>query len=162
MRHIIFFLISIFIITGCKNSTENEVAGDFSAKNIETLSITTPQEPWNEKDLMNPEILANMLLDETLNPKYVLSIGFENVIKNSVDLGPANNPAKLDELRSYLAKLPKDAEIILYCGCCPFKDCPNIRPAMRLAKEMNFENAKLLDIENNIRVDWIDHGYPIN
>lgn len=157
MKYISLVLFLILLFPGCKNS-EKENLEPTSTSNTAIES----NEPWDEEDLLDPEKLANWMSEEKINPKRIISIGFENVIQNSVDLGPANNPAKLDELRAYLEKIPKDSEIILYCGCCPFKDCPNIRPAMKLAKEMNLERAKLLNIENNIRTDWIDHGYPIN
>jgi len=26
---------------------------------------------------------------------------------------------------------------------------------------MEFKNQKLLDLPRNIKVDWIDHGYPV-
>lgn len=162
MKYLTLILIPVLLFFGCNNSNKEEAKAVNSSPTSETISKTTSQEPWSESDLMAPETLANMILEDAINPKYIISIGFENVIKNSVDLGPANNPVKLQEFRSYLEKLPKDAELVLYCGCCPFKDCPNIRPAMRLAKEMNFTNVNLLDIENNIRIDWIDLGYPVN
>jgi hypothetical protein len=60
-----------------------------------------------------------------------------------------------------LEKLPKDASIVVYCGCCPYRSCPNVRPAFNLLNSMGFKNHKLLDLPQNIKVDWIDHGYPV-
>ncbi len=43
---------------------------------------------------------------------------------------------------------------------CTIANCPNIRPAFSLLNEMKFTNHKLLDIPKNIKVDWIDKGFP--
>jgi hypothetical protein len=50
----------------------------------------------------------------------------------------------------------------VYCGCCPYKNCPNARPAIALLKSMKFTNYHLLDLPTNIRTDWIARGYPVN
>jgi thiosulfate/3-mercaptopyruvate sulfurtransferase len=65
-------------------------------------------------------------------------------------------------LREIVSKYPKDADIVIYCGCCPFKDCPNIRPAFNLLKEMNYTNTKLLNLPHNLKTDWADKGYPMS
>jgi len=64
-------------------------------------------------------------------------------------------------LQQQLAKLPKDKEIVIYCGCCPFSRCPNARPAFALLQKLKFKNAKLLNLPNNLKVDWINKGYPL-
>jgi len=65
-------------------------------------------------------------------------------------------------LKQELDKLPRDANVVVYCGCCPFAVCPNIRPAFALLNEMKFKNQKLLNLPKNIKVDWIDHDYPVS
>jgi hypothetical protein len=83
------------------------------------------------------------------------------MIKNSIDIGPAKEKANLEKFKKELGKLPKDASIVIYCGCCPFDHCPNIRPAFTLLNDMKFTNQKLLNIPHNIKVDWKDHNYPV-
>jgi thiosulfate/3-mercaptopyruvate sulfurtransferase len=68
----------------------------------------------------------------------------------------------LQKLKDSLAGLPKESEIIIYCGCCPFERCPNVRPAIQVLKDLNFTNYKLLNLPHNIKIDWIDKGYPSN
>jgi len=75
-------------------------------------------------------------------------------------LGPANKPEGLTALKNYLAKLPRTRQIVIYCGCCPWNDCPNIRPAFRTLKEMGFVNFKVLDIPERLGDDWTAKGYP--
>ena len=117
-------------------------------------------EPWTQDQLIEPSELARILKDTTEKQPITLDIGFFGGIKNSVRIGPAREKQNLDKLRDFLNRTPKDAEIVIYCGCCPFKDCPNIRPAFSLLKEMNFTNAKLLDLPHNLKSDWSDKGYP--
>ena len=101
-----------------------------------------------------------------MNPKetqpIVFCVGPGALIKGSIDAGPARDSSNLAKLRQQLNLLPKDAKIVIYCGCCPFEHCPNIRPAFTLLNEMKFTNQKLLNLEHNLRVDWINQGYPIN
>ena len=56
--------------------------------------------------------------------------------------------------------IPKDTKVVVYCGCCPFEHCPNVRPAIDVLKEMKFTNYYLLNLSHNLKTDWIDKGYP--
>jgi thiosulfate/3-mercaptopyruvate sulfurtransferase len=67
----------------------------------------------------------------------------------------------LQLLRDAVAKLPHDREIVIYCGCCPWDHCPNIKPAMELLKGMGFTHVKAMYVANNFKADWIDRGYPV-
>ena len=73
-----------------------------------------------------------------------------------------NDAEGVSNLKKELAKLPKDKEVVIYCGCCPFAHCPNVRPAIAALKELKFTNYYLLNLPNNIRTDWINKGYPTN
>lgn len=119
------------------------------------------QEPWTEQQLMQPSVLADKLKAGNTKNTVIYNIGPSGKIKGSVDIGPAQDAESMDLLKSKLAKLPKNTEVVLYCGCCPFRNCPNIRPAFNLLNDMKFANAKLLDIPKNLKVDWIDKGYPM-
>jgi hypothetical protein len=57
------------------------------------------------------------------------------IIKNSIDIGSAVEKDNLKKMEQDLGKLSKDANIVIYCGCCPFNKCPNIRPAFTLLNE---------------------------
>ena len=121
----------------------------------------TKQEPWSSSQLMPPKQLADRIQQaKTLMP-LIVNIGPQAVIKGSVDIGPADEKANLKKLETLLSKEDKNREVVLYCGCCPFDRCPNIRPAFSQIKKMGFKNAKLLDIPKNIKTDWIDKDYPV-
>jgi thiosulfate/3-mercaptopyruvate sulfurtransferase len=119
-------------------------------------------EPWRSDQLMDPGELARIISDPLAHQPVLLSIGPAAVIKNSIDIGPTQDKANLEKLRVELDKLSRTSDVVIYCGCCPFKNCPNVRPAFSLMNEMKFERHKLLNLSRNIKVDWIDKGYPVN
>jgi thiosulfate/3-mercaptopyruvate sulfurtransferase len=117
-------------------------------------------EPWTSKQLMAPADLASILNNPNAQRPIIYSVGPGALIKGSIDLGPASEKENLEKLKQALSRLPKNADIVVYCGCCPFERCPNIRPAFNLLNEMKFSHAKLLNLEHNIRTDWVSKGYP--
>ena len=119
-------------------------------------------DPWTQQQLLAPADLAKTLNNPKSAQPIVFSIGMQAIIKGSIDIGPAMVADNLNVLKQKLGKLPKNAQIVVYCGCCPFSRCPNIRPAMDLLKNMQFTNYKLLNLPQNVKVDWIDKGYPMS
>lgn len=117
-------------------------------------------EPWRQDQLMATNVLAAKIKSKQTAGLVILSIGPDAIIEGSVDIGPTQEEANLAKLRNYLEQIPKDKKVILYCGCCPFDKCPNIRPAFSMLNKMAFKNAELLNIPKNIKVDWIDKDYP--
>lgn len=144
MNKIIIILISIFALyaNGCNKSDSTG-------------------EPWTKDQLMEPSVPAQMLNDPYAKVPLILDIGSFGGIKNSVRIGAAREKANVEKLRQFLSNQPKDADIVIYCGCCPFADCPNIRPAFNVLNDMGFTNAKLLNLPRNLKTDWSDKGYPM-
>jgi thiosulfate/3-mercaptopyruvate sulfurtransferase len=124
-------------------------------------SSSNQKEAWTQSQLLEPADLAKTLNNTQASQPYVFCIGPQAVIKGSIDIGSTREQENLDAFRERLNKLPKDANIVIYCGCCPFDKCPNIRPAFELLNKMQFKNQKLLNLPRNVKVDWIDHGYPV-
>ena len=119
-------------------------------------------EPWTPQQLLAPADLAKTLNNPKSPQPVIFSIGMQAIVKGSIDIGPVMMKENLNLLKQKLEKLPKNSQIVVYCGCCPFSRCPNIRPAMELLKSMQFSNYKLLNLPQNVKVDWIDKGYPMN
>ena len=122
----------------------------------------TQTEPWTPEQLMQPETLAAITNDSATTKPLIISVGPVDLIKGAIKTGPAKEKGNLKELKELLAKEDKKRSIVIYCGCCPFKDCPNIRPAFSLLTEMKFTNHKLLNLPHNLKMDWINQGYPMN
>ncbi len=119
-------------------------------------------EPWTQQQLLAPADLAKTLNNPKAPQPIIFSIGMQAIVKGSIDIGPVMMKENLNLLKQKLEKLPKNSQIVVYCGCCPFSRCPNVRPAMELLKSMQFSNYKLLNLPQNVKVDWIDKGYPMN
>jgi thiosulfate/3-mercaptopyruvate sulfurtransferase len=133
-----------------------------AAISLSSFGQNTKNEPWTENQLMPPTELATIIKDKNAQQPIVFSIGPGAIIKGSIDIGPAKEKENLRKLEEKLSKLAKDTNIVIYCGCCPFEHCPNIRPAFELLNKMKFTNHKLLSLQKNIKVDWINKGYPVS
>lgn len=118
-------------------------------------------DPWTASQLLAPAELNKTLSNPKAPKTYIYSIGYQAVIKNSIDIGAGGDKENQKKLKQQLSKLPKDANIVIYCGCCPFDRCPNVRPVFNMLNEMGFKNHKLLNLPKNIKVDWIDKGYSV-
>ena len=122
-------------------------------------------DPWKDSDLIEPQALAARISGSGLKPK-ILYVGFPILyrgahISGAELAGPASKPEGLELLKQTAAKLPRSQELIIYCGCCPWDHCPNVRPAFRLLHEMGFTRLKLVTIPTNMSTDWITKGYPV-
>jgi len=126
------------------------------------ISAQQNRDPWNIGELMEPSVLASRISQEKANNMLILAVGPDAVIKGSIDIGDTHDQSNLKKLKNYLKNVPKDKEVVIYCGCCPFDRCPNVRPAFRALKEMGFKNPKLLNLSKNIKVNWLDKNYPSN
>lgn len=118
-------------------------------------------EPWRPDQLMEPKDLAAVITSATASKPLIICVGPAGQIKDAVYAGPAHENESFGKLKELLSKEKKDRQIVIYCGCCPFERCPNIRPAFKLLNEMKFTNQKLLNLPNNLKMDWINKGYPM-
>lgn len=137
---------------------------------IQPLAAQQGPENWTAEQLMEPAALAAMFNDSraqrmpviiAVNPDGMYGLPYEGGIKNALWFGAAEKEENLEKLKSYLQGIDRDVDIVLYCGCCPFRMCPNIRPAFGMLSEMGFTNHKLLNLPQNIKENWIDKGYPM-
>jgi thiosulfate/3-mercaptopyruvate sulfurtransferase len=119
-------------------------------------------EPWAPNQLLAPADLAALINHPGKKQVVIFSVGPGALIKGSRDMGPAHEKENLEKLKQALGSLQKDRYIVIYCGCCPFEHCPNIRPAFILLNQMKFSDAHLLNLENNIKTDWVAKGFPTN
>ena len=120
-------------------------------------------DPWSKSDLMEPASLAQEI--QSAKPPQVLCVAFPVLyrsrhILHAVDAGPGAKPEGLEALKKAAAALPKSADIVIYCGCCPMVKCPNIRPAYRTLREMGFTHIRVLDIRTNMHEDWYNKDFP--
>lgn len=122
-------------------------------------------DPWPASDLMEPAHLAALLGSRKPRPT-ILCVAFpvlyrQRHIVGAAYAGPGNKAEGIAALKTAVASLPKDSEIVLYCGCCPMVKCPNIRPAYSALKDSGFTNVHALHIPQNFHTDWAEKGYPV-
>jgi thiosulfate/3-mercaptopyruvate sulfurtransferase len=115
--------------------------------------------------LMQPAELAGML-DTAGQRPLILQVGShvlfaEAHIPGAEYAGPGGQEAGLQALRDRVRNMSRDQFIVIYCGCCPWVKCPNIKPAYRELQSLGFTGVKVLYIANNFGTDWVAKGYPI-
>jgi thiosulfate/3-mercaptopyruvate sulfurtransferase len=114
-----------------------------------------------EQRISSEQLAARM---KEANP-LVIQAGFAVLyrgahIAGSVYAGPGSKPEGIEALKKLVAKEPRDREIVIYCGCCPWEKCPNITPAFAALHDMVFTRVSALYIPENLAKDWIDKGLP--
>jgi thiosulfate/3-mercaptopyruvate sulfurtransferase len=120
-------------------------------------------EPWTDSELIKPADLAKQIEAGAAPPIVCVAFPFlyrQRHIRGAKYAGPGDKPEGIKDLEALAATLSKDSEVVVYCGCCPMKDCPNIRPAYDTLKRMGFKRVRVLNIPNNMHNDWITKGYP--
>jgi hypothetical protein len=122
--------------------------------------------PWTPALVIHAEDLSRIVSDKKAEQPQIFQVGFETMFKTqhvpgSIYAGPGRNEAGLELLKKAVAGVPKDRMIVLYCGCCPWDHCPNMKPAFKLLHELGYAKVKVVEIPNNFGADWVDKGYPV-
>lgn len=116
--------------------------------------------------IIEPEELARILGSKSSEKPLVFQTGFRFLFKEAhipgaEYLGPSSKEEGLKQLRERVAKLPRGRFIVLYCGCCPWIRCPNVKPAYDALHDMGFTQVKVLRLKENFGTDWAAKGYPV-
>lgn len=127
------------------------------------LSQQAP-DPWPKSDVVEPAALAETLRSSARQPT-ILCVAFPVLyrskhIPHAIFAGQGSKPEGIEELAKAVASLPKDSDIVLYCGCCPMEKCPNIRPAYQALKKLGYTKVRVLEIPTNMAADWYTKDYP--
>jgi len=116
--------------------------------------------------LISPDELAKILQSSKGEKPLMIQVGSHVLysqahIPSSEYIGPASTEDGLQRLRKRVEPLPRNRFIIIYCGCCPWSHCPNVKPADDALRALGFTNVKSLYIANNFGADWVEKGYPV-
>jgi thiosulfate/3-mercaptopyruvate sulfurtransferase len=130
------------------------------------LGAADSSNPWTRSELVTAAQLNRQLPAVKAGKIILIHVGFlvlynQGHIPGSQYAGPGAKPEGVQALRKLVERLPHNQEIVIYCGCCPWEECPNIRPAFRALKQMGFSNLKVLDIPQSLGTDWAAKGYPL-
>lgn len=123
-------------------------------------------DPWSNAQVVEPAALAAQLASAQGGKPLLLHVGFRvlyraGAIPGSRYIGPGSEDAGLAALEAAVKDEPRDREIVLYCGCCPWDHCPNMRPAFKALADRGFTNVRALYVPHNLDTDWAGKGYPI-
>ena len=121
-------------------------------------------DPWEQSQTVVPADLVKELGD-TKSAPVIVFVGFQRLftaghIHGAQFHGSGGSAEGLGQLKTWAATLPRTANVVLYCGCCPMEKCPNIRPAFSAFRELGFKNLRVLMLPNDFAADWADKGYP--
>lgn len=116
--------------------------------------------------VIHADELAGIVQSPTGVKPLLLQVGsrvlFEQAhIPGSEYIGQASTPEGLQRLRERLRPVARGQFIVIYCGCCPWSRCPNLKPAFDALHELGFTNYKALYIADNFGADWVQKGYPV-
>lgn len=117
-------------------------------------------------NVVSPAALVQVLQSPDQPKPVILNVGpsllyMQAHIPGAEYIGAASTSQGMQALRARVKTLPHDSYIVLYCGCCPWEHCPNVRPAFSELHKLGFSNVKVLFIANNFGSDWVDKGYPV-
>ncbi len=118
-----------------------------------------------DSQLLKPNELVQLLQSSAGEKPLVIQVGSHVLytqahIPGAEYIGPASSESGLQSLRKRVESLPRNKFIVIYCGCCPWSHCPNIKPADDALRAMGFSNVKALYIADNFGANWVDKGYP--
>jgi thiosulfate/3-mercaptopyruvate sulfurtransferase len=116
--------------------------------------------------LIKPEELVKILQSSKGEKPLMIQVGSHVLyqqahIPGSEYIGPASSESGLQQMRKRVEPLPRNKFIVIYCGCCPWSHCPNVKPADDALRAMGFTNVRVLHVANNFGTDWVDKGYPV-
>jgi len=122
--------------------------------------------PWKNSQVVEPAELAKIVSGRSGGKPVVVCVGFEFLFKGAhvpgaQFAGPASEAEGMAALKKWAASIPRNREVILYCGCCPLPECPNARPAFKALTAMGFKDLKVLDLPDNFQKNWVGKGYPV-
>ena len=134
----------------------------------ERRGITVVLQPKAERvePGLQPAQLAKELTDKSSSLPTVLFVGFRSLyvgghVPDAAFHGTASTEQGVAELKAWAATLPRSADLVIYCGCCPFDKCPNIRPAYNALRSMGLKKLRVLVIPTSFATDWAGKGYPL-
>jgi hypothetical protein len=122
-------------------------------------------EPWTSADVVQPGDLAGEITEKKAGGPTILYVGFRTLyagghIAGAVFHGTGSTEAGMAEIKKWAESLPRGTNLVIYCGCCPFDKCPNIRPAFATLRAMGFTHLRVLALANSFNADWFEEGFP--
>jgi hypothetical protein len=131
---------------------------------VSSSLLLAGSDPWTKEQTVQPADLAKEL-EQSKTPPTVIFVGFKRLytaghIRGAQYHGTAGSEEGLKELTAWATALPRTANLVIYCGCCPLERCPNIRPAFKALQDLGFKKLRVLLLPNDFATDWAEKGLP--
>ena len=124
-------------------------------------------DPWSKAQILQPaDLRVELEKVKGESAPTIVYVGFRTLfegghIPGASFHGTSSKEEGLAELKKSVGELPRTTNLVIYCGCCPFDHCPNIRPAYTALKEMGFSHVRVLVLPTSFAADWVEKGYPM-
>lgn len=159
---------SRILFFGCLLATAGiacRVAADAAARGQSSES-SRASDRWTAEQTVQPAALVKELAGPPADRPKVVCVGFQTLyegahVPGASFHGPAMKAEGLDELKKWARLLPRSADVVIYCGCCPLTHCPNVRPAFTALRQMGFTHVRLLLLPQDFAHDWVAAGHPV-
>jgi thiosulfate/3-mercaptopyruvate sulfurtransferase len=125
------------------------------------LMSYSQQNLWKKEQLMDTKELADKINAKAKDLPLIFNVGPMEAIKTAVNIGLGTSVTAMEKLKSTLSMENKNRVVVVYCGCCSYANCPNIKPAYDALIKGGFKNAKVLDLPEGVKPDWVAKGYPM-
>ncbi|MDB4901218.1 MAG: hypothetical protein JWQ63_499 [Mucilaginibacter sp.] len=155
MKNFLIILLTIFLINSLSVIVCKAQTSPVTMPSLEKIN------PWTENQLIEPAELAALINSSKSDMPVIFNIGAVEDIKGAKHIGAVSSAENMEKFKYELNLLQHNTEIIIYCGCCPFSKCPNIRPAFLELQKIGFTNIKLLNLPTNLKTNWTAKGYPL-
>jgi thiosulfate/3-mercaptopyruvate sulfurtransferase len=152
---LLYGLLLLLIVAGATGAT----------RSLRAAAEDSPSDPWTAAQTVQPADLAKELTDAKAADKPTVVCVAPHVlyegghVPGALFHGPGSSPQGIDDLKKWAQPLPRSANIVVYCGCCPLDHCPNLRPAFAALRDMGFTHVRALLIPTNFFTDWVKPGY---
>ena len=121
----------------------------------------TQAQTWKKEQIMPTAELSEKIKTAAKDVPVVFNVGPMENIKGAVFVGRATSATFPDQLKRELNMVPKTRTVVVYCGCCSFSSCPNLKPAYDAVVALGYKNARVLDLPEGIKPDWVAKKYPM-
>ncbi len=123
-------------------------------------------ELWKNSQVVRPPDLAKELSDPKGKKPFIVCVGFRTLyrsahIPGASFHGPGASMEGLEDLKKWAQNVPRGQPVVIYCGCCPWNRCPNVRPAFQALRQMGFTRLRVLSIDTDFATDWVEKGFPV-
>lgn len=161
------FAIPFFLATVCAMTMSSKLSDSRLGLSRKSVPSDEQAAPWTASETIDAATLAKSIENpKPENRPTIVCVGFHTLfegahVRGASFHGPASTAQGLTDLKEWAKPLPRSANLILYCGCCPLAHCPNVRPAFTALRQMGFTHLRVLILTRDFATDWVQPGYPV-